>query len=673
MRTAIALLALIAFSTLPAHALVLEPDAKNADLIEAVVKITKRRHFVQLEINDRLGSDVFEAYIDGLDPTKSHFTQADLVSLERWRRLMDDQLEAGQQSAAFDIYNRYIERARQRLNHYLDGLTDVDLIDFDGDERLELDPELRDFAADDAELRALWRLQAKNQMLNLLSAGQGLSEASATLQRRFNAQLNRLERTRSMDVVTAYLNAYTLLFDPHTTFYGPRESENFDINMSLQLEGIGAVLQAEDELTKVVNLIPGGPAEKGGELKAADNIVGVGQAGEEVVDVIGWRLDEVVQLIRGPKGSAVRLEVIPGGAPVGSPSRFIDITRDRVQLEDQSAQSQVLELELNGVKSKVGVIDVPTFYTDFAARQAGDPDYRSTTKDVAKILEDLQSQGVDSLIIDLRGNGGGALQEANSLTGLFIRSGPVVQIRGTGRRQSVLADQDPRVQYAGPLVVLVDRSSASASEIFAGAIQDYGRGLIVGNQTFGKGTVQAVIPVGDAQVKLTQAKFYRISGDSTQNRGVKADLLLPMVFDPADMGEGSLQRAMPYDEISPAPYRRIDNLRGLIPSLQSRHNQRSELDPDFIWWRKHVAEQTAQLADTEIRLNLNSRKALIEARRVALVELENERRAARGLDAVDEVTRSDAQDVILEAGLREAGYILMDMIELSQGKVAGTL
>ncbi|MGB0957557.1 MAG: carboxy terminal-processing peptidase, partial [Litorivicinus sp.] len=488
------------------------------------------------------------------------------------------------------------------------------------------------------------------------------------------AQLNRLERTRSMDVVTAYLNAYTLLFDPHTTFYGPRESENFDINMSLQLEGIGAVLQAEDELTKVVNLIPGGPAEKGGELKAADSIVGVGQDGEEIMDVIGWRLDEVVQLIRGPKGTTVRLEVIPGGAPVGSPSRFIDIVRDRVQLEDQSAQSQVLELELDGRTSKVGVIDVPTFYTDFAARQSGDPDYRSTTKDVAKILEDLQAEGIESLIIDLRGNGGGALQEANSLTGLFIRSGPVVQIRGTGRRQSVLADQDPRVQYSGPLVVLVDRSSASASEIFAGAIQDYGRGLIVGNQTFGKGTVQAVIPVGDAQVKLTQAKFYRISGDSTQNRGVEADLLLPPVFNPEEMGEGSLDRAMPYDEISPAPYRRIDNFSALIPELQRRHDQRSNADPDFVWWRQHVAEQAAQLADTEILLNLESRKALIEARRLALLDLENQRRAEKGLDAVEEVTRSDAQDVITQAGLREAGYILMDMVELSRGKrVAGTL
>lgn len=444
--------------------------------------------------------------------------------------------------------------------------------------------------------------------------------------------------------------------------------------MSLQLEGIGAVLQAEDELTKVVNLIPGGPAERGGELKAADSIVGVGQQGEEVVDVIGWRLDEVVQLIRGPKGTTVRLEVIPGGAPAGSPSRFIDITRDTVQLEDQSAQSEILELEVDGQIRKVGVINVPTFYTDFAARQAGETDYRSTTRDVARIIEELESQGVEGLIIDLRGNGGGALQEANSMTGLFIRTGPVVQIRGTGRRQSVLADQDPRVQYKGPLVVLVDRTSASASEIFAGAIQDYGRGLIVGNQTFGKGTVQAVIPIGDAQVKLTQAKFYRISGDSTQNRGVEVDLALPPVFDATEIGEGVLERAMPYDEINGAPYRRIGDLAPLISALDERHQIRTINEPDFIWWRQHFATQREHLNQTDAILNIEQRRQTLESQRLELVDLENQRRAAKGLDPVEEITRSNAEEVVDAAGLREAGLILLDMIDMSDGgKVAGTL
>ena len=674
MRTAFAaVFGLLSLLVSPAQAVVLEPEYKNQDLIEAVVKITKRRHLVQLELDDRLSAQIFDAYLDSLDPTKSHFTRNDISDLARWRQLMDDQLEDGRQTAAFAIYNRYLQRANQRINFYLDVLVEADLLDFQRPDTLELDPEKRDRVATTAELRELWRLQVKNQVLNLLVAEQTIEQAQATLQRRFNAQLNRFERTRSMDVVTSYLNAYASMFDPHTLFYGPRESENFDINMSLQLQGIGAVLQAEDELTKVVNLIPGGPAERGGELKAADSIVGVGQQGEEVVDVIGWRLDEVVQLIRGPKGTTVRLEVIPGGAPAGSPSRFIDITRDTVQLEDQSAQSEIIELDVDGQIRKVGVIDVPTFYTDFAARQSGDPNYRSTTRDVARIIEELEQQGIEGLIVDLRGNGGGALQEANSMTGLFIRTGPVVQIRGTGRRQSVLADQDPRVQYSGPLVVLVDRSSASASEIFAGAIQDYGRGLVVGNQTFGKGTVQAVIPVGEAQVKLTQAKFYRISGASTQNRGVRADLALPFVFNPEQLGESILDRAMPYDEINGAPYRRIDDFGSLIPELDLRHRTRTANDPDFVWWRDHVAAQSAQINDTQVTLSLTARQEAIENDRLVLVDLENQRRAALDLEPISEVTRSNAEDVIQSAGIRESARILLDMIELSAGKVAGTL
>ena len=658
--------ALLSSLTLSAHALALQADPQYDDLIESVVKVTKRRHFVEQSIDDQLSRAVFAEYIETLDPNHANFTQQDINELKRWETLLDDQLQSGRQTAAFAIYNRYLERASARLEFYLNQLVEADLIDLNAPGRLEADPEKRGYAANESALQDLWRDQVRNQLVNLVIAEQSVSDAADRLTRRFEAQIKRLEQTRPLDVVSAFLNAYTLTFDPHTVYFSPRQAENFDINMSLQLQGIGAVLQTEDELTKVVNLIPGGPAERAGELKAADRILGVGQGSDEMVDVIGWRLDEVVQLIRGPQGSQVRLDVLPAGAAVGSASKVITIIRDTVQLEDQSAQSEVLSID----GRKVGVINVPTFYTDFAARQRGEKDYRSTTRDVSRLIESLKAESVEGLILDLRGNGGGALQEANSLTGLFIPTGPVVQIRGTGRRQQVLADQDPRVQWSGPLVVLVDRGSASASEILAGAIQDYERGLIVGNQTFGKGTVQAVLPLGAGQIKLTQAKFYRINGDSTQNRGVEPDIALPWSQDPEIVGESVLDRAMPYDEISPAPYRVYGNLAGVVEPLDARHLSRTATDPDFVWWREYFRTLNEQGNDTSLRLAIDERKAHQESQRQALLAVENQRRSAKGLDPVEAFDRSEGQELILEAGLSETARILLDWVDLKNGKLA---
>lgn len=658
--------ALLSSLTLSAHALALQADPQYDDLIESVVKVTKRRHFVEQSIDDQLSRAVFAEYIETLDPNHANFTQQDINELKRWETLLDDQLQSGRQTAAFAIYNRYLERASARLEFYLNQLVEADLIDLNAPGRLEADPEKRGYAANESALQDLWRDQVRNQLVNLVIAEQSVSDAADRLTRRFEAQIKRLEQTRPLDVVSAFLNAYTLTFDPHTVYFSPRQAENFDINMSLQLQGIGAVLQTEDELTKVVNLIPGGPAERAGELKAADRILGVGQGSDEMVDVIGWRLDEVVQLIRGPQGSQVRLDVLPAGAAVGSASKVITIIRDTVQLEDQSAQSEVLSID----GRKVGVINVPTFYTDFAARQRGEKDYRSTTRDVSRLIESLKAESVEGLILDLRGNGGGALQEANSLTGLFIPTGPVVQIRGTGRRQQVLADQDPRVQWSGPLVVLVDRGSASASEILAGAIQDYERGLIVGNQTFGKGTVQAVLPLGAGQIKLTQAKFYRINGDSTQNRGVEPDIALPWSQDPEIVGESVLDRAMPYDEISPAPYRVYGNLAGVVEPLDARHLSRTATDPDFVWWREYFRTLNEQGNDTSLRLAIDERKAHQESQRQALLAVENQRRSAKGLEPVEAFDRSEGQELILEAGLSETARILLDWVDLKNGKLA---
>ena len=654
------------FAALPTQALELAPEPQFDDLVESVVKVTKRRHFVEVQFDDALAKQVFEKYLESLDPTHSNFTLEDIQNLRRWETLLDDQLLRGQQTAAFAIYNRYLERSTARLNYYLAQLESADQIDLNKPGRLEADPEKRGYAANETELRSLWDSQVRNQLLNLVLADQSIEAAADRLERRFKAQLNRQEQTRPLDVVSTFLNAYTLSFDPHTTYYSPRQAENFDINMSLQLQGIGAVLQTEDEMTRVVNLIPGGPAERAGELQAADRILGVAQDQEDMVDVVGWRLDEVVQLIRGPQGSTVRLEILPAGAAVGSASKVITIVRDTVQLEDQSAQGEVLELD----GRTLGVITVPTFYTDFAARQRGEKDYRSTTRDVARIIQELTAQNIEGLILDLRDNGGGALQEANSLTGLFIPTGPVVQIRGTGNRQQVLADQNPEVQYAGPLVVLVNRGSASASEILAGAIQDYNRGIIVGNQTFGKGTVQAVLPLGSGQIKLTQAKFYRISGDSTQNRGVLPDISLPWSVDPEIVGESVLDQALPYDEISPAPYRVYPSLGEFIAPLDQKHLERTEADPNFTWWREYFSALDTQAEDTELRLGLAERKQHQENRRLALLNLENQRRTALGLDPIEEFSRADGEELMLKSGLEETGRILLDWIDLQADQLA---
>lgn len=658
------LMFLLTLAFQPAHALELRPDPQYDDLIESVVKVTKRRHFVERSLNDALSREVFDEYIEFLDPTHSNFTQQDINQLSRWETLLDDQLEDGRQTAAFAIYNLYLQRSIARLNFFLDQITEADLIDLDAPGRLEADPDKRGYAPDENALRQLWRDQVRSELVNFVLADQSIEDATARLKRRYEAQINRLNQTRPLDVVSVFLNAYTKTYDPHTTYYRPRDAENFDINMSLQLQGIGAVLTTEDEMTQVVNLIPGGPAERAGQLKAADRIMSVGQGDEPLVDVIGWRLDEVVQLIRGPQGSTVRLEILPAGAAVGSPSKVLTIVRDTVQLEDQSAQSEILEID----GRKLGVITVPTFYTDFAARQRGDADYRSTTRDVKRLINELKAENIEGLILDLRDNGGGALQEANSLTGLFIPTGPVVQIRGTGRRQQVLADQDPQVQWTGPLVVLVNRGSASASEILAGAIQDYERGLIIGNQTFGKGTVQAVLPLGAGQIKLTQAMFYRISGESTQNRGVMPDIALPWSDDPEVIGEDVLDRALPWDAISPAPYRIYGDLDPVIDSLQDKHDTRTESDPDFVWWREYFETVNQQSLDTELRLSRSEREAHLENRRLELLATENRRRAAQGLDPVDTFDRTEAREIMMDAGLNESGQILLDWIDqLAQG------
>jgi len=495
------------------------------------------------------------------------------------------------------------------------------------------------------------------------------------LSKRYQNQLNRVHQSQSEDAYQTFMNAVTRAFDPHTQYFSPRNTENFNINMSLSLQGIGAVLQTEDEHTKVVRLVPAGPAAKAGNLQPADKIIGVGQAEGDIVDVIGWRLDEVVELIRGPKSTTVRLEILPANSS-GTDSKIISIVRDEVKLEEQSAQKDVIEVKDGDVTHKIGVIDIPTFYIDFQGRMENKPDYKSTTRDVTVLINELKEEGIDGLIIDLRNNGGGSLEEAITLTGLFIPQGPVVQVRSTHGRVEVLPDQDPSVLYDGPITVLVNRLSASASEIFAGAIQDYGRGLIVGGQTFGKGTVQSLRPLRSGQLKITQAKFYRVSGDSTQHQGVIPDILFPSLFDKEKIGESALEEALPWDTIRPAEYSSNKGIAATLPALRKLHQTRIEHNPDFRFLREQKALITELRQQTQVSLNEKVREQERKANDDKRLKLENERRKAKGMpqltsiddeesdNAADAEKKDDKKPEEDDALLIEAGHILVDYMNI---------
>ena len=545
-----------------------------------------------------------------------------------------------------------------------------------GRHRLELDREDASWAASQASLDDLWRKRLANAALTLSISGQEDDEVIDTLRERYETQKHRLEQTNAEDVFGLIMAAATGTVDPHTEYLSPRQGESFDIQMRLSLEGIGALLQAD---VKVASLVPGGPAEKDGALKPADRIIGVGQEGEDIVNVVGMRLDDVVELIRGAKGSEVRLEVVPGEAVDMTRSTVVDITRDTVKLEDQAASSEVIEIQREDGVHKVGVIEVPAFYVDFDAWQAGEENYRSTTRDVAAEVEKLKAEGVEGIVLDLRNNGGGALQEANSMIGLFIDRGPTVQVRDARGRISLYGDTDSGTLYDGPLVVLVNRLSASASEIFAGAIQDYGRGLIVGSNTFGKGTVQTLNDLSYGQIKLTRAKFYRISGESTQNRGVKPDIMYPSLLDPEIIGESALDNALPWDTVRDVQYRSYGTPRQYLKDLRVRHQQRADEHPNF-----HYLEQRAELASrlreqhTSVSLNREQRQREADAQDAEMLALENERREALGLDILEEWgdARESGDDTDLadeeteeeqpvdRAEVEESAEILLDFAEL---------
>jgi len=649
------------------------------------------KHYSPVTFDDNFSIEVFDNYIDVLDGSRLYLTQSDIDAINDMRETLDESLKNGDLQPAYEIYNLYHRRVLERLVWTVKFVeNELNSLDFTVDEELVIDREDAAWATSTAELDELWRKRIKNSTLSLSLTGMEMAKIEERLSKRYRNQLTQVAKTNERDVFQAYMATVARTVDPHTSYFSPRDSENFNMGLRGSLQGIGAQLTSEDEYTKVAELIKGGPAEQAGELKAGDRIIGIAQGTDsEMQDVIGLRLDDVVDQIRGEKGTLVRLNILPAEATSEVGAREITIVRDTVELSEQFARSEVLEVDIDDEMYRIGVITLPSFYFDFEAASAGLTDYRSSARDVRALLEELKQDDVEAVVVDLRYNGGGSLNEANELVGLFIESGPTVQIRYSGQRNGFVrsyGDADPEMVYDGPLAVLVNRASASASEIFAGAIQDYQRGVVLGGQTFGKGTVQEIIPMDYGQVKLTRSKFYRISGASTQHRGVLPDIDFPDRYQAIEtMGESNLDGALPWDTVRPVEFRSYHPLRQIIPELQERHELRAEADPDFIYLEGTVQRMIEARERKTIPLQRDMLKARRDADRREAFDANNARLQAKGLpleiwrdEAAEEDAEADAAEDIAALDdasdeeeqeeddplLLESGRILVDMAEL---------
>ncbi|WP_447895543.1 carboxy terminal-processing peptidase [Vreelandella sp. GE22] len=615
----------------------IEPTDEQRQAAVEIGDALRYGHYANIDFDAQWSQEAFQRYLDILDNQRSYLLSRDIEPYRHLEDDMDQVLFEGELDDAFALYNRLNERHTERLEWLLERLDEGLSFDFESNERLEIDREDVAWPTRESELDELWRKRLENDALTLALSDQDDEQVEENLRQRYEGQLTRLRQTEDEDVFGILMAAISSTIDPHTGYLSPRQSESFDIQMSLSLEGIGALLQADGEYVKVSSLVPGGPADRAGVLEPADRITAVGQEDGEMVNVVGMRLDNVVDLIRGPKGSVVRLDVVPAQAVDMTRSQIVEITRDTVSLEDQAAHGEVIEVERDGEPHLIGVIDVPTFYVDFDAWQAGEEEYRSTTRDVAQEIESLKEQNVEGIVLDLRNNGGGALQEANSLIGLFIDRGPTVQVRDAQGRIQLYGDTDAGTLYDGPLTVLTNRLSASASEIFAGAIQDYGRGLVVGASTFGKGTVQTLNDLSHGQIKLTRAKFYRISGESTQNRGVEPDITFPSLIDPERIGESSLDNALAWDTVQNVQYHRYGNPEDFIDTLTTQHQQRAQQNPNFLYLeRQSTLARQLREQHTSVSLNREQRQRELEAQEGEQLSLENQRRRALDLPELEE-------------------------------------
>lgn len=689
---ALALTAPVAWLTAQADAG--SPSAEQATAAKLVYGILSdsRYAYRPRALDDNLSAEVFKRYLESLDPAKLFFTAVDVDKLTTYRVKLDDAIKSGEVAPAFEMFALYQQRVNERVTHAR-GLLDKDIFRFDGSDRWEYDRKDAPWVADTAELDKLWQQSVRNDWLRLKLAGKQPAEIRKTLDKRYANLSKGVAELNGIDAFQTFLNAYATSIDPHTDYFDPRAAERFEQSMSLSLEGIGAQLQKQDDVVVIRELIAGGPAMSSGKLKAGDRIVAVGQgANGAMEDIIGWRLDDVVDKIKGAKGTQVRLDIVPAEAVLDSKPNRIVLNRAKIRLEEQAAKGEVLTIPgVDGQPARrIGVIKLPAFYQDFEGKRRNSDDYASATLDSKKLLLGFREQNVDGVVIDLRYNGGGSLAEAVDLTGLFIDKGPVVQVRESGGRVQVDSDSDTGVAWDGPLAVLINRGSASASEIFAGAIQDYGRGLIIGETTFGKGTVQNLVdldrwPMNNGQrfgqVKLTIAQFFLPGGSSTQNKGVVPDIAFPVSVDASEFGESTYENALPWTRIAAVPHTQYGDFGPLLPQLKSMHDARVAQDKEFQWWSEDIAQFREETAKKWISLNEAERRTERD-RDAAKRKQRQEARKAMGLDidplaedTDDGLTsgeRNVAQDAAREKAaqkrpdplLRESAAILVDAVHV---------
>ena len=659
-----------AASILPPGALA--PTDDQRAIARKIGRILEETHYSRAPIDDAFSKQVFQKYLEFLDPEHSYFLASDVKEFSVYKDQFDDMIHTGDVDPGYLIFDRFKQRNRERMQYAISLLKTQP--DWNTTASFDLDRDHAAWPTTEAEMDQLWKKRVTNDALSLLLAGKTWPQAAALLGKRYQTVIQRVDQVKSEDVFEDLMNAYARTYDPHTSYFSPLNSEEYRIQMSLNYEGIGASLQLIDNYVTVMNIIQGGPAAVAGTLKANDRITGVGQGEGPVTDVVGWRLDDVVQLIRGKAGTAVKLQVLPAGAEPGAKEKTLEFVRNKVTLKNQEAQSKLETVTDHGRAYKIGVITVPSFYEDIAAENAGDPNYRSTTRDVLRLLEKLEAQHIDGLVLDLREDGGGYLPEATALTGLFIPHGPVVQLRDRSGHIEVLDDPEQVPAYSGPLAVLVNRFSASASEIFAGAIQDYHRGVIIGQNTFGKGTVQNLVPLDrwsdepvDGQLTVTIGKFYRVTGESTQHRGVIPDVVLPSPIDPKEVGEASQPDSLPWDRITGVPFKTSTGMSAVpsIAQLSADETARASHDPNYQWLAADINAIEAMRARHTVSLNLTERREERSRDDKTLLALDNKRRAAIGLPPLTSAEQIDkGKDKIPDVILDQATDIMADMIVL---------
>lgn len=660
----------------------LQPQPRQEKTTQVINKVLERFHYRKVNLDDAFADRIMAAYFKSLDANRSFFTQAEVDRFDREARQLDDELKRGKVDLGFEVFRLYRQRVDERTAFAL-ALLDKGF-SFDQDEHYRFDRAKAPWARSQAELDEIWRQRVKNDWLALKLSKKNDAEIRKVLRERYEGLAKRVRQFDSDDIYQTFINAYIETLEPHTSYMSPSTAENFDISMRLSLEGIGAVLKGEADYTEVQRTIPGGPARLSGLIHAGDRIVGVAQGQEgHMEDVVGWRLQDVVDKIRGPKDSVVRLQILPKSAGPDGPTREVTLVRNEIKLEDQAAKAYVVDDLPNAPGLRVGILEVPGFYRDFRAEADGDKNFRSTTRDVQNLIDDLKRQGVDGILVDLRGNGGGSLTEATDLTGLFIDQGPVVQVKDSFGKVDLEKDPAPGAAYTGPLAVLVDRNSASASEIFAAAMQDYGRAIIIGEPTFGKGTVQTLIDLNRyvpgngedlGRLRLTMAEFYRISGGSTQLRGVEPDILFPTAPQGAEHGERSLENALPWNSILPAKYDRAK--LGDLSEYREASRKRINADEGFRMLtarerllRELDEEDTVSLKEADRRIQADRREKILKQQRDAFLRAQGVTPLDEEAEDVDEEALDAQQKIVDKIQMREAASILADAMRADAQRV----